>query len=336
MPTKSFISLLSLIVLKLNLCLIFAQVKHHHHLEGKIVRSVDMEDGLGLIGIKGEKAGEGVLYLKSKKSDQWLILNGGNALSDSVEDVQSVEIIDDSCFLAGTWKNGLYRTIDRGKSWSRVNNFKALDVRSIKKAPSNTNYIYAATVQQGFMLSLDKGATWERMSDAVDSKLLPSWSISVDPKDHLTVYAMTFQNGIMKTQDGGKTWKSILKSDNVMYMSLDMNGKEIWACGSGETKNALSHSSDEGKTWKQEDMESCGALNSIAVTKKGLILGTWDQGAIVYKPKNHVHQEIEKVDSDAISHIYEFKKELYIFTWGNGLYHLKTNDIYKKHVRVNF
>lgn len=297
-----------------------AQRKFDHQLKSLIIRSADIENGKGILGIKGEKPGEGCVYIKEKKSDRWIICNNGKPLADSVEDVQSVEIISELVMLAGTWKQGLFRSTDNGKSWSKVTGMPAKDIRSIKKSPSQPSHIYAATVSHGIMLSTDQGLTWTQTCDAADAKLLPSWSITIDPKDHETIYAMTFQNGIMKSGDGGKTWKEALKTEGVMYMSLDIEDKEMWACGSGETKNALAFSLDKGTTWTQDTIELKSAYNSLKICKKGIVLGSWNHGLIAYSPKNDFDQDIGKVESKAIAHISEYKKQLYIFTWGNGVY----------------
>ena len=76
-----------------------------HFLAGKTVRSFAINKNNSaqiLIGIKGDKAGSGLVYLSADSGNTWKLTNSGNGLSAAAEDVQAVAFIDSTNFLAGT------------------------------------------------------------------------------------------------------------------------------------------------------------------------------------------------------------------------------------------
>ena len=59
------------------------------------------------------------------------------------------------------------------------------------------------------------------------------WSISPEGK-------------LQRSEDGGKNWQEVRVDDKVEFRTIQVNGRDIWAGGSG---GALYHSSDGGGTW---------------------------------------------------------------------------------------
>lgn len=282
-----------------------------------------MSGKTSLVGIKGKNEGDGKVYIKTETSKEWTVLNNGESLSPQAEDVQTVAIVNDTVFLAGTWKHGLYRSTDAGQSWLKLYSFPAKDIRAIRMVESNPNLIYATTTTKGFLKSVDLGATWTQCAADSLSQSLESWSMEISPSDPNVLFALTFGFGLKRSPDGGQTWKEVVKVDGMMFYAMafsNSNPKKMWAVGSGETANALYYSKNGGKKWKKMSDIPDAALNQIAVIGNDdiIVIGSWDKGAFIQTDSGWEH--IDEITFEAISGIHQGDIETSFFTWGNGIY----------------
>ena len=291
-----------------------------HQLDSIIIRSSTLKGNVGLVGFKGENAGDGKVYKLDKKGD-WVATNKGLAIGEDVEDVQAVAIVSKKVFLAGTWKNGLYRTSNGGKTWSKLNDFPSTDIRSIQVGQE---VIYAATTTHGIMKSFDDGRTWETCSDSSQFKGLASWSIEIHPEDDNTVYAMTFGNGVKKSTDTGKTWVTIVPANGFMYYDLDIDKTgfdKISVIGSKDSTGSLYQLYDENSDWLIYDDLPDGALKEIVtfgIESSVMAVGSWGNGVHIYREEKW--SKLEGLDFPAISNLIVKDNILYVFTWGNGIF----------------
>jgi hypothetical protein len=298
-------------------------------LPNQIIRSSTVTSLGALVGLKGKEKGAGLVYYRSPESLTWEQTNRGKALAKEVEDVQAVAIIDENNFLAGTWKNGLFSSINQGKSWKKVDNFPSKDVRSIQVSRSNPDLIYAATTTHGIVKSTDKGSSWTPCTADSLYKTLAAWSIEIDPSNDSIIYAMTFRNGIYKSTDQGHHWKSVLKQDGIMFYDLAMannNRDRLCAVGSNDSLGVMYSSTNGGESWAMVTGVPNGALNQVAITgvnQDVFLVGSWDNGA--HANTNGQWNKVTNVTFETISDIYAGSKEVIFFTWGNGIYKMK-ND----------
>jgi len=144
-------------------------------------------------------------------------------------------------FLAGG-HNGLFRSTDGGKSFSRFNFFgKVSDIHSIGAAGK---IAYIGSPQAGFLKSTDSGKTWKVINQKFGQGFMGS--MLVDVKDPLKVIAPDMNNGLVLTADGGKTWNRFGGPSGVMSVDWNRkNPKEIIALSMGV--GALTQ--NYGKTW---------------------------------------------------------------------------------------
>lgn len=140
--------------------------------------------------------------------------------------------------------DGIYKTTDGGKNWTKMGLEKTDRIASIQIHPSNSNIIYAAAL----------GALWGNSND----------------------------RGVYKTEDGGKTWNKILFVNNttgcselvmdpfnpeVLYAAFWEFRRTAHSFNSGGMNSALYKSNDGGKTWqKLQNGLPKGKLGRIAVT----------------------------------------------------------------------
>jgi photosystem II stability/assembly factor-like uncharacterized protein len=96
--------------------------------------------------------------------------------------------------------DGLFRTTDGGKSWSRV---RPGAVQDLAVDPGQSARVFAAT-PVGLFRSTDGGATWSRVAQGLKEDDVEAVVVSGDGK----VFAGTF-DGVFRSVDGGTSWQAM-------------------------------------------------------------------------------------------------------------------------------
>ena len=144
-----------------------------------------------------------------------------------------------------TYGNGMYRSLDAGKTWTHIG---LEDTRHISKVlinPHDPNIVYVAAIGHAF-----------------------------GPNE---------QRGVFRTTDGGKTWEKVLYKDdktgavdltfaggnsNVLYAALYQEVRKPWDIVSGGPGSGLYRSGDGGVTWKE--MKAHGLPEGVLLGRIGL------------------------------------------------------------------
>ncbi|SHI82218.1 WD40/YVTN/BNR-like repeat-containing protein [Aquimarina spongiae] len=304
-------------------------------LKGKIIRVLansSISSSEFYAGLKGKRLGAGLIYHSNDFGNTWIPLHGGKPIGPYVSDIQSISVGNDSkeTIYAGTWKNGLYKTKDKGKTWERDMRFPTSDVRDIKTGIQNSNLVYAATSAFGVVKSIDGGNNWKRCRPkTIDSTFKFAWAIEIDKRNDSIIYALTYFKGVWKSIDQGETWEKILDTKRKVCwdMKISKDSKEIWVASSKrrDSISSIYHSVDEGDTWTEIPNTPQIGINQINILeesdKNSLIIGGWQKGIFVLRKENWV--KIDSIDFEEISEILVNDNGLLIGTWGNGIYHTK-------------
>jgi photosystem II stability/assembly factor-like uncharacterized protein len=175
------------------------------------------------------KDGKGQIYLSDDRGESWRICTPEGALPpDAI--VSDIEVAPgaDSYVLAATTK-GVYRSLDRGATWRKIEGLPNEWVQELAVAPSDPSIVYA-TVRTtarddqpwngGVLRSEDAGLTWELRTEGLPNRVGKSnqphqmtsscKEIVVDPTDPNTVYVgdtAWVSAGVYKTTDGGLHWE---------------------------------------------------------------------------------------------------------------------------------
>jgi photosystem II stability/assembly factor-like uncharacterized protein len=122
---------------------------------------------------------------------------------------------------------GLFRSVDTGKTWNRVDLPPGEYV--IRIHPHTPTSILAASSGHGIFRSNDLGETWELFSRyTFEGDFFHD--LEFDPKDPNILYAISFYNGVYKSTDGGSTWSqrnSGLKWKNSAACCADIPQVEV-------------------------------------------------------------------------------------------------------------
>ena len=105
----------------------------------------------------------------------------------------------------------VYKTTNQGNSWSQISSFNGDFLRSLAVAPSNTQYIYAATYSDLYKTS-NGGTTWTNITSGLPVSTSSITYISVKNDDPNTLW-LSFSgydtDGVYQSTNGGTNWSNI-------------------------------------------------------------------------------------------------------------------------------
>ena len=174
--------------------------------------------------------------------------------------------------------DGVYKTIDGGKTFTHVGLEKTLAIARIRIHPANPDVVYVAALgdpygpndDRGVFKTIDGGKTWTKSlfrdarTGAVD--------LSMDPKNPDVLYAALWEvyrtphslssggsgSGLFKTIDGGATWTELTKHDGLPSGLWGKVGVSVSAADPNRVyaiveaaEGGVFLSDDAGKTWKK-------------------------------------------------------------------------------------
>lgn len=304
-------------------------------LKGKVIRALGKTSTTPAIfyaGLKGEKLGSAQLFKSEDSGKTWLPLNDGKPISPYASDIQAIAIAKDASksIYVGTWKDGLFKSVDQGETWEKVITIPSSDIRSIQTGIQTPQLVYASTSSFGVIKSTDGGATWRRNDpETIESSFKFAWSIEIDERNDSTIFAQTFNKGVWKSIDQGNSWKQVLELKGKVCWDLKVsnNSKSVWAAASksGDSISSIHHSNDQGETWKEIDNVPQIGVSQINVIERNgenlIFIGSWSNGVFVLE--NEAWKKMEQVDFSVTSEILLNGNELLIGTWGNGIYNVK-------------
>jgi len=304
-------------------------------LKGKIIRALSKsptDPSVFYAGLKGEKLGAALIYKSEDFGKTWSALNNGNPISPYAADIQAISVANDASnsIYAGTWKDGLFKSTNQGKTWKRLPNVPSTDIRSIKTGVQTPSLVYASTSAFGVIKSIDNGLTWIRSTpEIIDNTFKFAWSIEIDKTNDSIVYAQTYNKGVWKSIDQGNSWTQLLDTKNRVCwdMKISKNSKSVWVVSSksGDALSTIHFSNNQGETWEELPNVPQIGINQINVLEQNdkhiIYIGSWSDG--VFMLKNDEWKKVEAVDFKTISELLLNGDELLIGTWGNGIYNIK-------------
>jgi len=177
---------------------------------------------------------------------------------------------------SSSWGNGVYRSMDGGKTWQNMGLADSHHIGRIVIHPTDPDFVYVAALghlwgpnkKRGLYKTTDGGQTWENTKFIDENTGFVD--VAMDPESPTTLYAAAYQrrrrgwgfNGggpgssIYKTTDGGQTWVKLtngLPKGNTGRIGIDIyrsNPNIVYAIIEHQ-EGGVFRSEDKGLTWKR-------------------------------------------------------------------------------------
>jgi len=130
-----------------------------------------------------------------------------------------------------SWGDGVYKSLDGGKSWKNMGLKQSEHIGKILVDPNNSDIVYVAAQgplwgaggDRGLYKTTDGGKNWEKVLEISDNTGVSD--LAIDPRNTQVIYATAYQrrrhvytlvdggpeSTIYKSEDGGKSWRKIQK-----------------------------------------------------------------------------------------------------------------------------
>lgn len=177
-----------------------------------------------------DQPGMGVLASEDG-GNTWQRAAGTELAAKSVLTV-AVDPGDEDALLAGTYSSGVYKTENRGASWSQVGSgLPSLPVLALSIHPLNGAIVFAGLKGGAIYKSVDGGDSFSQSSAGLDPNAIV-YSVVVDLADAQVVYAADILSGVYVSTDAGATWQAIsqgLDHRAVKALALTEDGTALYA-----------------------------------------------------------------------------------------------------------
>ena len=196
---------------------------------------------------------------------------------------------------------GMFKSADAGKTWSRIGLTDTQQIARILVHPSNPDLVYvaalghpyAANEERGVFRSKDGGKTWQRIlrRDANTGAI----DMAFEPGNPSVIYAAQWQtrrtpwsvyppsngagSGLYKSTDGGDTWTQLTNGlpahvGRIGIAVARTQPSRVYAIVDAEHAGGMYRSDDSGATWTRTSSDS-------RIWSRG-----WYFGEITVDPKN--------------------------------------------------
>lgn len=248
-----------------------------------------------------------IFYVGTATGGVWKTVNGGTSFEAVFRDEATASIGDVTLAPSNAnvvwvgsgepqnrqsspWGNGVYRSVDAGRSWTHLGLDDTHHISRIQVHPADPDVAYVAAMghlwgpneMRGVFRTTDGGTTWEKVlyvdehTGAID--------LVMDPHDPNTLFAALYQrqrrawgfngggpgSGIYRTLDGGDSWHELsegLPRGDMGRIGLDIyRGNPDWIYAvvqadpsgddDGDVEDGVYRSWDRGETWEQISTEN--------------------------------------------------------------------------------
>ncbi|MDH4164328.1 MAG: chitobiase/beta-hexosaminidase C-terminal domain-containing protein [Nitrospirota bacterium] len=126
---------------------------------------------------------------------------------------------NDQTLFAGTYSNGVYKSVDGGVTWSLASTgITDLYIRALALSPGyqTDQTVFAGGSTGGVFKSTDGGATWSAVNGGTLDKRIYGLTLSPNYATDQTIYAGT-ENGVYKSVNGGASWSFVYNPGAAVY-----------------------------------------------------------------------------------------------------------------------
>jgi photosystem II stability/assembly factor-like uncharacterized protein len=175
--------------------------------------------------------------------------------------------------------NGMYKSIDAGKTWTHLGLDDAQQIGGVAVDPTDENRVFVAVLghpygpntTRGVYRSTNGGKSWERV--LYKDENTGAVQVSIDPKNSNIIYADMWagrqgpwengewngaESGLYKSVDGGNTWKKLINGlptvkqglGRIGFCIAPSNPNRLYATVDAGNNGGMYRSDDGGENWK--------------------------------------------------------------------------------------
>ena len=187
---------------------------------------------------------------------------------------------------SSSWGDGVYKSIDAGKSWRNVGLRDSHHIGRIVTHPTNPDIVFVAAIgrlwgpnnERGLYRTTDGGRTWEPVLHIDEDTGVVD--VAIDPSDPNVLYAASYQrrrtafgfhgggpgSALHKSTDGGTTWRKLTrglpqgdygrigisiyrKDPRVVYIALEQGLGYNASTAYTKRLAGVFRSDDQGESW---------------------------------------------------------------------------------------
>ncbi len=180
--------------------------------------------------------------------------------------------------------DGIYKSVDGGRSWQHLGLRDAQQIGSILIDPKDPNRVLVAALghpygpnpERGIYRSLDGGATWQKVLSKDENT--GAIDLAFDPRNAQTIYGVMWASrrppwttggaygapgsGLYKSVDGGTTWRQLSKglpsgSDlgRIGIAIAPSDPRHMYAMVQSTNAGGVYRSEDAGESWQRVNSE---------------------------------------------------------------------------------
>jgi photosystem II stability/assembly factor-like uncharacterized protein len=182
--------------------------------------------------------------------------------------------------------DGIYKSMDGGKSWKNMGLKKSEHISKIIVHPDNSDVIWVAAQgplwssggERGLYKTTDGGQNWKKVLG--EGEWTGVTEVVIDPRDPMRMYAATWDrhrtvaaymgggpgSGLHRSTDGGETWEELkqgLPESNMGKIGLAISPQQpdvlYVAIELDRRTGGVYKSTDRGSTWKKQSDAVSGA-----------------------------------------------------------------------------
>jgi len=175
----------------------------------------------------------------------------------------AVDLEDPDTLYVGTSDEGLFKSVDGGKSWDGLSGIEHPRVTAVVVSPLD-GAVYAGTEPSALFVSRDGGASWRELEEMRNLPSQPTWSFPPRPwTSHVRAIAPSYADpdlivvgielgGVLRSTDGGETWQDQRPGAQPDCHSLSTHPEAqelFYEAGGG----GFARSTDFGDRWESVD-----------------------------------------------------------------------------------
>ena len=204
--------------------------------------------------------GQSVTRASCNRDENWSV---GTLLAEQRAACLAVDPQNRNVIYTGTNGNGIFRSMDRGKTWSAL----GLDgqiVKALAVSPHDPQVMYAGTKPALMYISRDGGQSWAELASFRRIRFRRFWFSPAEPPDKRPyVQAITISptnpdvvlagiefGAVVRSEDGGKTWSNHLKGTLRDCHDMKFHATNgVWVYESGGGGAACGR--ENGRSWRK-------------------------------------------------------------------------------------